>query len=59
MVAAGVNLSATPATIRTPAPEFGQHTEEVLLQAGYSWEEIEGLRNAGVTGAAVGAKDAK
>jgi crotonobetainyl-CoA:carnitine CoA-transferase CaiB-like acyl-CoA transferase len=59
MVAAGVNLSATPATIRTPAPEFGQHTEEVLLEAGYSWEEIEGLRNAGVTGAAAGAKDAK
>jgi crotonobetainyl-CoA:carnitine CoA-transferase CaiB-like acyl-CoA transferase len=52
MVAAGVNLSATPATIRTPAPEYGQHTEEVLLEAGYSWEEIEGLRDAGVTGVA-------
>jgi crotonobetainyl-CoA:carnitine CoA-transferase CaiB-like acyl-CoA transferase len=31
----------TPGTIRTPAPEFGQHTEEVLQEAGYSWEEIE------------------
>jgi len=51
MVAAGVNLSATPGTIRTPAPEFGQHTEEVLLAAGYTWEEIEKLRDAGVTGA--------
>jgi crotonobetainyl-CoA:carnitine CoA-transferase CaiB-like acyl-CoA transferase len=59
MVAAGVNLSATPATIRTPAPEFGQHTEEVLLEAGYSWEEIERLREAGVTGVVVTAKDAK
>jgi crotonobetainyl-CoA:carnitine CoA-transferase CaiB-like acyl-CoA transferase len=50
VVAAGVNLSATPATLRTPAPEFGQHTEEVLREAGYSWEEIERLREAGVTG---------
>jgi crotonobetainyl-CoA:carnitine CoA-transferase CaiB-like acyl-CoA transferase len=24
-----------------PAPEFGQHTEEVLLEYGYSWEDIE------------------
>ena len=44
IVAPGVNLSATPGEIRTAAPEFGQHTEEVLLEAGYSWEEIEGLR---------------
>jgi crotonobetainyl-CoA:carnitine CoA-transferase CaiB-like acyl-CoA transferase len=45
VVAAGVNLSETPATIRTPAPEFGQHTEEVLIEAGYTWEEIEALRD--------------
>jgi crotonobetainyl-CoA:carnitine CoA-transferase CaiB-like acyl-CoA transferase len=51
MVAAGVNLSATPSTVREPAPEFGQHTEEVLQEAGYSWEDIEGLRDAGVIGA--------
>jgi crotonobetainyl-CoA:carnitine CoA-transferase CaiB-like acyl-CoA transferase len=43
-VATPVNLSATPGRIRTPAPEFGQHTEEVLLEAGYSWEEIGALR---------------
>ncbi len=30
------------------APELGQHTEEVLLELGYSWEEIDQLRNAGV-----------
>ena len=35
-----VNLSETPATIRTPAPEFSQHTEEILLEAGYSWDDI-------------------
>jgi len=27
-----------------PPPEHGQHTEEVLLEAGYSWEEIASLR---------------
>jgi crotonobetainyl-CoA:carnitine CoA-transferase CaiB-like acyl-CoA transferase len=32
---------------RGPAPEVGQHTEEVLLEAGYSWEEIVALRDAG------------
>jgi CoA:oxalate CoA-transferase len=29
-------------------PELGQHTEEVLLELGYSWEEIERLRNESV-----------
>lgn len=27
-----------------PPPEHGQHTEDVLLQLGYTWEEIEELR---------------
>jgi crotonobetainyl-CoA:carnitine CoA-transferase CaiB-like acyl-CoA transferase len=39
-VASPVNMSDTPATYRMPAPEFGQHTEEVLLEYGYSWEDI-------------------
>lgn len=34
-------LNENPAIIRTGAPEFGQHTEEILLEVGYSWEEIE------------------
>jgi len=50
IVAPGVNLSATPGVIRTAAPEFGQHTEEVLLELGLTWEEIAGLRDAGVIG---------
>jgi crotonobetainyl-CoA:carnitine CoA-transferase CaiB-like acyl-CoA transferase len=29
------------------APEFGQHTEEVMLEVGYSWEEIAAMREAG------------
>jgi crotonobetainyl-CoA:carnitine CoA-transferase CaiB-like acyl-CoA transferase len=50
MVSTPVQLSKTPPRIRSMAPELGQHTEEVLLEAGYSWEEIEALREAGVIG---------
>jgi CoA:oxalate CoA-transferase len=50
IVAPAVGMSQTPGTIRAPAPEFGQHTEEVLLEAGFEWEEIGALRDAGVIG---------
>jgi crotonobetainyl-CoA:carnitine CoA-transferase CaiB-like acyl-CoA transferase len=50
MVATPVQMSRTPGEIRGVAPELGQHTEEVLLEAGYSWEEIEALRDDGVIG---------
>ena len=34
-------FSKTPPTIRSVAPEFGQHTEEVLTELlGYSWDDI-------------------
>ena len=33
---------------RGPAPEIGQHTEEVLLENGYSWEQISEFRDQGV-----------
>ena len=42
-------LSETPAEPRGPAPEFGQHTEEVLQEwLGYGWQRIEELRQKGV-----------
>ena len=41
-------LKGTPATIRSAAPEFGQHTEEVLQEAGLTWEEIITLKDEGV-----------
>lgn len=43
-----IKLSKAPSTIRTPAPEFGQHTEEILLGLGYKWEEIGQLKQQGV-----------
>jgi crotonobetainyl-CoA:carnitine CoA-transferase CaiB-like acyl-CoA transferase len=45
LVGIPVRLSKTPGEIRSGAPEFGQHTEEVLLDiGGYSWEEIARLK---------------
>jgi len=35
-----VMMSKTPSSVRMPAPEFGQHTEEVLLEYGFTWEDI-------------------
>lgn len=42
-----VQLSATPTVAGVVAPELGQHTEEVLLEAGFSWEDIAELRAEG------------
>jgi CoA:oxalate CoA-transferase len=39
------DFSRTPASIRREAPEFGQHTEEILLELGYSWEDIAALKD--------------
>jgi crotonobetainyl-CoA:carnitine CoA-transferase CaiB-like acyl-CoA transferase len=44
-----VGLSETPGQLRRPAPEFGQHTEEILTEVlGYSWEDVGRLREAEV-----------
>jgi crotonobetainyl-CoA:carnitine CoA-transferase CaiB-like acyl-CoA transferase len=39
-------LSETPGGLRRVAPEFGQHTEEVLTEVcGYSWDEVARLKD--------------
>lgn len=43
VVAPAVKLSATPATVERPAPLVGEHTEEILAEAGLGAAEIEGL----------------
>ncbi|HVC30410.1 MAG TPA: CoA transferase, partial [Steroidobacteraceae bacterium] len=40
-----VHMSGTPPLRPGPAPELGQNTEETLLELGYTWEQIEHLRN--------------
>jgi crotonobetainyl-CoA:carnitine CoA-transferase CaiB-like acyl-CoA transferase len=42
------NFSETPAQWQCNAPEFGQHTEEILLEIGYSKENIAKLKEEDV-----------
>lgn len=35
-----INLARTPPRVVAPAPDWGEHTDEVLAEAGYSFEEI-------------------
>ena len=40
-----IELSETPGEVNPEGPEFGQHTEEVLMElGGYTWDEINALR---------------
>ena len=41
-------MEGTPSVVRCPAPDLGQHTEEVLREAGFSAREIQTLRSDGV-----------
>ena len=41
------HFSQTPASLRRAGPEHGQHTEEVLAELGYTWEDIAELKEEG------------
>ncbi len=44
-----VSLSQTPFTIRREAPEFGQHTEEILTELlDYTWDDVIRFKDAAV-----------
>jgi crotonobetainyl-CoA:carnitine CoA-transferase CaiB-like acyl-CoA transferase len=52
LIPSPARFSATPASVRRPAPLPGQHTREVLVEAGMTGAEITALEQAGVLRAA-------
>ena len=48
MLTQPVTLERTPATIATSAPGWGEHTDEMLREAGYGNEEIAEMMSKGV-----------
>ena len=43
-----ISFSRVQQKVGAAAPELGQHTEEVLIEGGYSWDEILELRDKGI-----------
>ena len=52
LAASGISVDGEPLAIRGLAPRHGEHTEAVLLEAGYTWDDIVTLRDAGAVGPA-------
>jgi crotonobetainyl-CoA:carnitine CoA-transferase CaiB-like acyl-CoA transferase len=50
LVAPPYQFDEQPPVPSGPAPELGQHTEEILLDLGYGWDEITACRDKGVLG---------
>jgi CoA:oxalate CoA-transferase len=46
---APIHMSETPPRVDSAGPILGEHTEEILLAAGYSWDEIAELKGCGAT----------
>ena len=45
-----IKMSATPPEVARRAPQLGEHTDQVLIEAGLSGAEIAALRAAGALG---------
>ena len=50
VVAPPYQFDEKPSTPVGPAPELGQHTEEILLESGLDWDAISALRDDGALG---------
>ena len=47
LVGCPIQMSDTPTRYGVEAPQLGQDTEMVLVEAGYDWDELESLRERG------------
>lgn len=43
-VGSPIQFSKTPVKMRLPAPEHGEHTEQILIGLGYTWDDISQLK---------------
>lgn len=50
IVAAPVSFDDQPTVPQGAAPELGQHTEQILLEAGMDWDQITAIRETGALG---------
>ncbi len=50
LVAPPYQFDEQPPAASGPAPELGQHTEEVLLDLGFDWDQITAWREKGALG---------
>ena len=48
LISQPVRLSRTPASLATATPERGEHTEEVLLEAGFTKDEVNSFKSKGI-----------
>ena len=48
LVGSPLNMEGLPKAIRSPTPEAGQHTEEILRSLGYADAEMNTMRKNGV-----------
>jgi crotonobetainyl-CoA:carnitine CoA-transferase CaiB-like acyl-CoA transferase len=48
MVANPIKLSKTPTTVKSLGPAYSEHTEQILLELGYTWEDIAQLKQENI-----------